>query len=85
MLAAITITGYRGAQERAYNVQVIEGVRQYKVAIEGCVVAKGYYPQASLEVSGQRIALTCLGQGYASSYCGRASYVEVYEDTLFNQ
>ncbi|MEO7905228.1 MAG: prepilin-type N-terminal cleavage/methylation domain-containing protein [Candidatus Saccharimonadales bacterium] len=84
ILAMIVYVNYGGIRSRAYNTQVIEGVRQYRTAIEAYYGKYGKYPQTTREVNGQLIAVTCLGQGYPDGYCGRVSWNDTYEDPLFN-
>ena len=83
ILAAITITAYRGIQHRAYNAQVVAGVSQYLKLIQSYRSLEGSYPQTTREKEGHAIALACLGKGYANSYCGKVSYVDTYEDPAF--
>lgn len=84
ILATLTFVGYSGVKEKAYNTQVIEGVRQYRTALEAYHGKYGNYPKTTREVDGHKIAMTCLGQGYPAEYCGRVTWVDTYEDELFN-
>lgn len=83
ILAAITIVGYRGISQRAYNTQIIEGARQYHTAILSYYADKGEWPNTSRDNPRQEIAMTCLGEGYKDKYCGTVTGVKVYEDPLF--
>lgn len=85
ILAAIIIVSYNGVVKNAYNTQVVAGVKTYYEALQNYYVQNHAYPQTSREQSGQSIAMTCIGQGYKDQYCGKVSYVDVYEDSVFNQ
>lgn len=84
ILAAIVIVSYRGISNRAYNLQIIEGARQYRTAIVSYYINEGRYPQTQRDVDGENIAMTCLGSGYKDQYCGTITGVQTFEDSLFN-
>lgn len=84
ILAVIGMSAYRGIQNRAKNVEIITGVRQYSDAIQLYRVKHGSYPKTSGEINGDYIALTCLGTGYTGSTCGKVTNVVIYEDAVFN-
>lgn len=84
ILAAITIVSYNGIQQRAYNTQVISGVSSYQKLIQAYYLLYGSYPVNSKELSGEGIAMSCLGTGYKDQFCGRITGSDTYEDTVFN-
>lgn len=84
ILATITLVTYKGATDRAYNAQILSGVQQYRDAMRAYYASAGRYPQTSREVSGQSIAMTCLGTGYPSGFCGKVTGVDTFEDATFN-
>ncbi len=84
ILAAITITAYRGVTKSAYNTQIISGTKSYYDAIKTYNLVKHTYPKTQRELDGQRIAMTCLGIGYKNKACGQVTGVNVYEDATFN-
>lgn len=72
ILAAITITAYRGIQQRASNTQTIQAVSQYYRALQSYAVLNNSYPDFG--------GSSCLGIGYADrdgdgqADCGGTDY-----------
>lgn len=85
ILAAILVVSYNGSIKNSYNSQVISGVKTYYDAIQTYYTQYHKYPTTSVEQSGNAIAMTCLGVGYANQTCGSVSDTVINEDTLFNQ
>jgi len=83
ILATIVIVSYRGITTSAYNTQVIAGTKSYYEAIVTYKLIKHKYPQTQLEVDGEHLAMTCLGEGYKDQHCGEVTGVDVYEDAKF--
>jgi len=85
ILAALVITFFTGVRERAYNAAIVGGVKQYLTGIEAYRSLYGYYPKTQAEEDFEPFALTCLGRGYQSQYCGKVSNQDTFEDALFYQ
>lgn len=85
ILAAIIIVSYNGITQRAYNSQIVSGVKTYYEVIQAYYSENNSYPQTTGEQNNDAIALTCLGVGYQNQYCGKVTNTDVYEDPVFNQ
>lgn len=87
ILAVISIVAYNGAKNRAYNVKIVSGVKQYYEAVEAYKVKHGTYPETSVERDdpSATVALTCLGTGYENGGCGIVTATEISEDSYFNE
>lgn len=84
ILATITLVAYNGAQQRAYNAQIISGVSSYQKLIETYYTFHGKYPANSKELANHYIAMSCLGTGYPDNFCGKVTGNDTYEDATFN-
>lgn len=84
ILASVTVVAYMGVKNKASNVQILEGVRQYYTALQLYQSSNGGYPKTTGEVNGDNIAMTCLGTGYAGGTCGVITGTQIYEDATFN-
>lgn len=85
ILAVISVVTFSGIQDRAYNTQVVSGVSQFRKVVETYKSLEGDYPKTSRELSGEHIAMACLGEGHQDGECGVVSAVVAHEDSAFNQ
>lgn len=85
ILAAITLVTYNGITQRAYNSQIVSGVKTYYQVILAYYSENNSYPQTTGEQQGNAIGMSCLGVGYQNQYCGKVTNTDVYEDPVFNQ
>jgi prepilin-type N-terminal cleavage/methylation domain-containing protein len=86
ILAVLSLVAYGGTKDRAYNVKLVNGVKQYYEAVETYKVKNGEYPKTSIERDNPSslIAMTCLGVGYENNDCGVVTGTNISEDSHFN-
>lgn len=73
ILAAITIVAYNGLQTKAYNANVLSGVRQAQTAIQSFKIVNGTYPAVSADPNDDGVP-ACLGEGFANGSCGSYTF-----------
>lgn len=85
ILAAITIISYRGISDRAYNTQIVAGVRQYHSLLLNYKITEGEFPKTTPELNGDRITMVCVGDNYEDDLCGDFYGAQTSVDAAFNE